>query len=104
MTWIERQLVKLGARKVRSMDGFKKYGPLVAGAYLVLLVGLRVAGQDDAAKAVESIGNLVGAANGSPVSYSELMAAATLLFGIGRKVKSEVDRAKDKDEYVVPIR
>lgn len=85
------------------MNGFAKWSPLIGGAYLVLVVGLRVAGMEDAAKAVESMGNLVGAANGSPVSYGELMAAATLAVGIVRKVSAEVQKAK-ATPYTIRVR
>lgn len=87
------------------MKGFNTWAPLISGAYLAIVVGLRIAGQEDAAKGLETVGGLVGITKDPAVSQSELMAFGTLAYGIGRKVWASIQKARGNDDTVsIPVR
>ena len=76
------------------MPFLKRWLPLIGSAVLVAVVVLRLLGQTALAGAVETVGSVTGVITSSPVSPAELLAALTALFGIVRKIWSEIQKAR----------
>jgi hypothetical protein len=93
--WAERQGLKLVGWRLKGMKSIKRWLPLIGTAVLAGTVVLRAFGQDDVAKAVETVGGLVGAVPEDPtVSYAELAAAAAGVAGVFLKVRGEYRKAR----------
>ena len=65
-----------------------RWAPLVGGAVLVAAVVLRMAGQEELAASVLSLGGLFGLTGQSPVPVGELAAGAAVVWGIVRKFRA----------------
>lgn len=76
------------------MPSLKRWAPLVGSAVLVASVGLRLAGQTQAADSIEALANVVGLSAQSPVSGTEIASAAAALVGIVLKLAAEAKKAR----------
>ncbi len=84
------------------MPQIKRWAPLLGTAVLVAATVLRLLGQEDVAKAVETAGQVTGTAAQSPVSGQELaalvtqvLAAAAAATGIVLKIAAQVRKARE---------
>jgi len=77
------------------MQTIKRYLPLIATAFLALAVGLRAFGMEEAARAVETLGGLVGMTSSPAVSYAELVAAGAAAAGVTLKIVAEIRKARN---------
>ena len=103
MNLIERAGLKGLGWRLKRMDGLKRWLPLIGSAVLALAVVARLSGQEDAARAIEVVANLLGLSGASAISGAELAAAATVIFGIVRKVRAEVRKASARCPFFATV-
>jgi hypothetical protein len=72
-----------------------RWGPLVSGLFLVVMVVLRAFGLDGIASLIETIGGATGLLAQSPITLSEA-AAVGLAIGVGRKLWSSWRKAQSQ--------
>ena len=82
------------------MQTIKRYVPLIGTAFLAGAVILRAFGLEDLARAVETIGGLVGTTSDPAVSYAELIAAVSAVTGVVLKIVAMVRKARAKTDTV----
>ena len=101
LNFVERGIVKLVWKRMEGkMPAIKRWAPVLGSLTLAGAVILRLFGQAEAAKAIESLGGLVGLTQQSPVGVVELTAAGTALAGIVLKVRSEIRKARARKDTV----
>jgi len=95
MNWLERKVARLAwGRLEAKMPQIKRWAPLLAAGFLVIGVLLRAFGLHGPAAALEGLLGAVNLTGQSPVSATELAAAATVLTGIGLKMRAEIQKAR----------
>lgn len=98
-SFIERQLIKLAGKRVRGMDGFKRWAPFVGTLVTVLCAGLRAAGYVDAADAI--LGVVALALPGVSSEEGALATtAAVSVVGLIAQLKSRYDKAQRQADVV----
>lgn len=106
MNIFERTAARLAWRHVEGKmpEKLKRWVPLAGTAVLVSAVVLQVLGYGDVAKNLLSIAGAVGLSDQSAVPVGELAAAAAALTGIVLKIRSQIQKAKEAQTKVSPIR
>lgn len=75
-------------------EALRRWAPLLAGLFLVVIVALRLSGHGEMAELLAGLAGTTGLTDQSPVGVTEVTAAATLLVGIWLKVRSEWKKAR----------
>jgi uncharacterized membrane protein len=89
---IEKAGLKGFGWRLKRMKQVKRWLPLIGTAILALAVALRAFGQEDAARAVEQLGGLIGLTGAPTVGMAELLAASAAVTGIVLKVRAELKK------------
>lgn len=104
LDWKARLWLSTGARKVKKMDGFKRWAPFVGSVITVVCALLKALGYNDEADLVLRV-----VAYFLPGVSTEEQALATTavvsVVGLSRQLYSRVQKARGKSDVVtIPIR
>lgn len=87
MNWFEKQGFKIFWRKnVMNSGTVRRWLPLIAVAYIAVIIIAQALGFTEFAAAVRNVGSLVGIESHSPISPTEFAAAVAALSGVVLKV------------------
>lgn len=99
--WTDKLYIRIGARKVKRMDGFKRWAPFVGSLITVVCAGLKATGYEDAASAILGV-----VAYLLPVADTHEQALATTaavsVVGLVLQLVSRYEKARRSADSVSP--
>ena len=93
-TWLQNKALRLAWSGLEDrMTWIRRWAPVIGSLVLVASVGLRLAGKNEAAGAIEGLGSVLGLTSQSSISVAEIAAATAAGTGVVIKIVSEVRKA-----------